>query len=454
MLKVEDLRVNFDGETILRGINLEVENNECVAVIGESGAGKTTLGLSIMGLLNGNTYGKILLDDTNILSLADEDMRHLRWSRVAMAFQNAQNRLNPVHRIIDQVAEPLITHDRIEKGRAKEMAAELMKKVGILPEKFTHYPHELSGGEQQRVLVAMALISNPDLLILDEPVSSLDAGSRVEIIGFLKKAIADRMTIVVTHNISTAAKLSSKMAIIYSGNFKPFAPSVGILMLPYIFTSPQEAWNGMDSILDELNERVVEESGTRIVGYFDRGFRFLTNSVRPVRTIDDLKGLKIRVSRVDIAIETFKAWGIDPVPMAWAEVPTALQQRVIDGQENPYATIKSFSFYETQDYVTEIHYLIWTGPMIINNEFYEALPADLQQVVDKAGKEAAELGRKIALENEESAKKFVADEGMEIAGPPQDEDVWQERAQANWPMFYESSGGEEWVKRALSLMGR
>jgi len=255
-------------------------------------------------------------------------------------------------------------------------------------------------------------------------------------------------------NVQDVASGSIEMAIIYSGNFKPFAPSVGILMLPYIFTSPQEAWTGMDSILDDLNERVIEESGTRIVGYFDRGFRFLTNSVRPVRTIDDLKGLKIRVSRVDIAIETFKAWGIDPVPMAWAEVPTALQQRVIDGQENPYATIKSFGFYETQDYVTEIHYLIWTGPMIINNDFYERLPADLQKVVDKAGREAAELGRKIALENEESAKKFVADKGMEIVGPPQDEEIWQERAQANWPMFYESSGGEEWVKRGLSLMGR
>ncbi|MCG8478562.1 MAG: TRAP transporter substrate-binding protein, partial [Spirochaetales bacterium] len=155
-------------------------------------------------------------------------------------------------------------------------------------------------------------------------------------------------------NVQDVASGSIEAAILYTGNYKPFAPSVGVLMLPYIFGDQQDAWSGMDSISNRLNERVIEESGTRIIGYFDRGFRFLTNSVRPVRTIEDLRGLQIRVSNVDIAIETFRAWGIDPVPMAWAEVPTALQQGVIDGQENPYTTIKAMSFYETQDYVTEI----------------------------------------------------------------------------------------------------
>jgi len=255
-------------------------------------------------------------------------------------------------------------------------------------------------------------------------------------------------------NVQDVATGSIETAIVYTGNFKPFAPSVGVLMLPYIFTSNEEAWNGMDSILDELNEKVIAESGTRILGYFDRGFRYLTNSKKPVRTIDDLKGLKIRVSQVDVTIETFRAWGIEPIPMAWDEVPTALQQRVIDGQENPYATIDSHKFYETQDYVTEIHYMIWTGPLIINNALYESMPADLQDALDRAGKEAAEYGRQIAQQEEVKSKKLVEEKGMTLLGPPVDEEVWQEKAQSVWPKFYEAVGGKAWVEQALSLMGR
>jgi tripartite ATP-independent transporter DctP family solute receptor len=255
-------------------------------------------------------------------------------------------------------------------------------------------------------------------------------------------------------NVQDVASGSIEAAIVYTGNFKPFAPSTGVLMLPYIFKNNIEAWNGMDSIAAELNEKVIAESGTRIIGYFDRGFRYLTNSKKPVDTIDDLKGLKIRVSKVDIAIETFKAWGLEPVPMAWAEVPTALQQKVIDGQENPYSTIDSHKFYESQDYVTEIHYLIWTGPIIINNAFYESLPADLQAAVDKAGIEAAQYGREFASGSEEKSKKLVAEKGMIINGPPSDEEVWQKKAMDIWPMFYDGVGGEAWVKQALKLMGR
>jgi len=255
-------------------------------------------------------------------------------------------------------------------------------------------------------------------------------------------------------NVQDVASGSLEAAIVYTGNFKPFAPSTGVLMLPYIFKNNEEAWNGMDSIFDELQKRVIDESGCRIIGYFDRGFRYLTNSKKPVKTLADLAGLKIRVSKVDIAIETFKVWGLEPVPMAWAEVPTALQQKVIDGQENPYATIDGQKFYETQKYVTEIHYMIWTGPLIINNEFYNALPADLQAAVDKAGIEAAQFGRDYATESEENAKNQIEAKGMILNGPPVDEDVWQSKAMSIWPMFYDGVGGKAWVDQAMKLMGR
>ena len=232
MLRIKDLKVSFDGETILRGIDLEVEDGECIAVIGESGAGKTTLGLSIMGLLNGNSGGRITLSDTDILSLSEEEMRHFRWSRVAMAFQNAQDRLNPTHRILDQVAEPLISHKLKGKSPARERAAALLATAGITKEKLSHYPHELSGGEQQRVLIAMALVNDPELLILDEPVSSLDAESRVEMISFLREAIAGHMALIVTHNLSTAARLASKVATLYGGRIIEMGPTDRILTQP------------------------------------------------------------------------------------------------------------------------------------------------------------------------------------------------------------------------------
>ncbi len=232
MLRIEDLKVSFEGEHILRGIDLEVADGECLAIIGESGAGKTTLGLSIMGLLNGNTRGRIALGEMDILSLSEEELRQIRWNRIAMAFQSSQNRLNPTHRILDQVAEPLIAHGQSGKAQARERAAELLGKAGLAPEKFSHYPHELSGGEQQRVLIAMSLVSDPELLILDEPISSLDAGSRMEMMGFLRLAISGRTTLLVTHDLSTAAKLASRTATLYGGRIVELGPTDKVFSIP------------------------------------------------------------------------------------------------------------------------------------------------------------------------------------------------------------------------------
>lgn len=232
MLKIEELKVSFEGEHVLQGINLEAQAGECIAVIGESGAGKTTLGLSTMRLLNGNVSGKIYLGNTEILALSEEEIRRIRWNRVAMAFQNAQNRLNPTHRILDQVAEPMIAHRYGDKAQAKERAVEILKEAGLASAKFHHHPHQLSAGEQQRVLIAMALINDPEILILDEPISSLDAGSRMEMITFLKRAIRGRTVLVMTHDISTAARLASGVATLYGGRIVELGPTSAVLSHP------------------------------------------------------------------------------------------------------------------------------------------------------------------------------------------------------------------------------
>lgn len=240
--------------------------------------------------------------------------------------------------------------------------------------------------------------------------------------------------------------------ILYTGNLQPLAPSVGVLMLPYMFTTNEEVWKAMDAIHDELNNRVIDEADVRILGYLEKGFRVLTNSKKPVETLQDLKGLKIRVSKVAIAIETFKSWGLEPIPMAWDEVFSALQQGVIHGQENPYTAVLSTKFYEIQKYITEIHYMIWSGPLIISEKFFQGLPKDIQDALVKAGKDTAAYEREISMEMTVQAKKELADKGMILLGPPKDEAEWQRRAQSIWPQFYDNVGGKGWVDQALALI--
>ena len=245
---------------------------------------------------------------------------------------------------------------------------------------------------------------------------------------------------------------SIEAEILYTGNLQPLAPSVGVLMLPYMFTESQQVWKAMDAIHDELNKRVIKEADVRILAYFEKGFRVLTNSKKPVRTLEDLKGLKIRVSKVAITIETFKAWGLEPIPMAWDEVFSALQQRVIDGQENPYTAVLSIKFYEIQKYITDIHYMIWSGPLIIGEKFFQSLPKDIQEALVRAGKDTAVYERKLSMDLTEKAMAELKKRGMVLLGAPKDEEEWQKRAQAIWPKFYDNVGGKDWVDKALKII--
>lgn len=234
-------------------------------------------------------------------------------------------------------------------------------------------------------------------------------------------------------------------------NVHPVSPSVGVFLLPYLFSNSEEAHAGLDAILPAINERTTEEAGIRFLGILEKGFRVMTNSVRPVETLEDLKGLKIRVSPNEIVIKTFQAWGIEPVPMGWGEVFTALQQRVIDGQENPYTTAQTSKFYEIQSYITEIHYMIWTGPLLISEQFYQSLPADLQDAVSRAGQEAVVAGRAANAAQTEEAMKFLSENGMTLSGAPKDEEKWSDAARGIWPSLYGVVGGEEWANEAIAI---
>lgn len=232
MLKLENVKVSYASEKIINGIDLEVKDGESLALIGESGTGKTTLALSLMRLVEGNVEGKIFFDGLELLSLSEETMRKLRGNRIALVPQNANNMLNPVHAILDQVAEPVIEHRLKNRREAKEQASRLLTDLGVSDSRFSAYPHQLSGGEQQRVLLAIALVNQPELLILDEPTSSLDAPARAEVTELLKSFSQDRSLVVMTHDISTAAKLANTIAIMYAGRIVELGPMGEVLSHP------------------------------------------------------------------------------------------------------------------------------------------------------------------------------------------------------------------------------
>lgn len=232
MLKLDALQVSYGKKRILDGIDLELQNGESLAVIGESGAGKTTLASSLMRLVDGGMKGKIVFNGLDLLSLSEEAINRLRGNRIALAPQNANNTLNPVHTILNQVAEPIIEHQLKSGQEAREQASILLNSFGIQANRFSAYPHELSGGEQQRVLLAIASANKPELLILDEPISSLDAPARAKAIELIKRVNHDCSLIVMTHDIATAAGLADKVAVLYAGRIVELGSISDVLSQP------------------------------------------------------------------------------------------------------------------------------------------------------------------------------------------------------------------------------
>ena len=232
MLSIRDLLVSFGKTQILRGIDLQIERGECLALVGESGGGKTTLGLSIMGLSGGSVSGEIFFQDRDLLKISQEDLRNLRGQKMAMVFQNVEDALDPVQRVADQIAEAVMVHRRISSEKAKAIALQHLLSVGLMQEKAGLYPHQLSGGEKQRVLIAMALVNDPDLLILDEPTASLDALTKADILRLFRTAILGRICLVITHDLSLASALAEKMAILYAGRIMEMGRTEELLRNP------------------------------------------------------------------------------------------------------------------------------------------------------------------------------------------------------------------------------
>lgn len=256
--------------------------------------------------------------------------------------------------------------------------------------------------------------------------------------------------------INDAAVGSLDFSVLAINNITPFSPSVGVLTLPYVIQSLDDAVTlTRGEVGKELTENTVRDARVRIIGWAYSGFRVLTNSKRPVRTLDDLKGMVVRVPKNEIMIATYQAWGINPTPMAWSETFTALQQGVVDGQDNPYITNHAMKFYEVQKYITNVRYIFSLEPLVISEDVFQDQKPSVQKAILEAGREATLHSEAYIKASEADIKKDLQAKGMTIMDPADGEQAWIEKATtAVWPKYYDSIGGKEKLDRVLKLLGR
>jgi oligopeptide transport system ATP-binding protein len=253
LLDVEDLRVRFTTDTgiipAVNGVSFSVRPRETLALVGESGSGKSVTGLSIMRLTprggGCRVEGRIRLHDAagrdhDLLTLPEDEMRAMRGNRISMIFQEPMTSLNPVKTVGAQIAEAIRCHRDLGRAAALDRAAELLDLVGIpdARQRLDSYPHHMSGGMRQRVMIAMALACEPDLLIADEPTTALDVTVQAQILELLKR-LQERTgmsVIFITHNLGVVAEIADRVMVMYAGRIVEQAPMVPLLthpLMPY-----------------------------------------------------------------------------------------------------------------------------------------------------------------------------------------------------------------------------
>ncbi len=217
MLQIKNLKVAYGKEEILHGISLTVKQGETLALIGESGAGKTTMGLSLLRLAGDTLTGSVLWQGRDLLKASENELQDIRGRTVALVQQNGGEVLHPLYTAIEQVAEAVAVHFPVTKEAARAKASETLATVGLAMDRHELHPHRLSGGEQQRVLLAIALVNEPGLLILDEPTSSLDPLAQAQVLQILESTLRGRTNLLITHDLATAATVADTVAVMYSG---------------------------------------------------------------------------------------------------------------------------------------------------------------------------------------------------------------------------------------------
>ncbi len=273
ILEVKNLYVSFNtyaGEVqALRDISFYVKRGETLAIVGESGSGKSVTVQTIMKLIpmppGVIKSGEILFEGENIVTASDKRMRELRGGRIGMIFQDPMTSLNPTTKIGKQIMEGILIHKKVSKEEAKKIAIDMLKKVGIPKpeERFYQYPHEFSGGMRQRVVIAIALSCEPDLLICDEPTTALDVTIQSQILDLINELKRDLniAVILITHDLGVVAETADRVVVMYAGEKLEEAP------VKELFENPKHpyTWGLLKSLprLDmKSNERLISIPGT------------------------------------------------------------------------------------------------------------------------------------------------------------------------------------------------
>jgi len=237
VLDVKNLKAYFFVETgevrAVDNVSFTLERGETLGLAGESGCGKSTTAYALLNLLpypGKIVAGQIVLDGEDLVQKSKSEMQQIRWKEISMVFQGAMNALNPVLRISDQIVEAIMLHEDISTDEAHKKMEDILEVVGVDPTRATNYPHEFSGGMKQRVMIAMALVTEPKVLIADEPTTALDVTVEAQVLKLLKSLQKKfhLSVILITHDLATIAEACDRVAIMYAGQIVEFADVVTI----------------------------------------------------------------------------------------------------------------------------------------------------------------------------------------------------------------------------------
>ncbi|MBT2444674.1 ABC transporter ATP-binding protein [Streptomyces sp. ISL-36] len=233
LLEVRNLSVTYGSGAsavpAVRGVDLTLDAGRKLGIAGESGCGKSTMALALLRLLppSARLTGEILLDGEDVLTMKWGRLRAVRWAGASIVFQGAMHSLNAVHRIGDQIAEPLLVHGRVTPAAARRRVGELLEQVGLPAARAAAHPHELSGGQRQRVMIAMALACDPRLIVADEPTTALDVMIQAQILRLIERLVADDdiSLLMISHDLAVLADTCDRLAVMYAGRVVEEGPA-------------------------------------------------------------------------------------------------------------------------------------------------------------------------------------------------------------------------------------